>query len=158
MILSPRARLMVAAALFLGWIGYLFFLMINSRDPVILSRPQFQVANLHVVAVLTGGDFPDGTITIKEVLEAPEVADEKLQGQKVSVKDLEEKVEENKQDRAITGWRGPGEYLLPLLKLKDGLRLAPIPLSPGYRPFQAAERLRIYPATPQAMRQREQIR
>ena len=40
----PKARIVVAALLVIGWLGYLFVLVAMTRDPVILSRPRSDVA------------------------------------------------------------------------------------------------------------------
>ena len=43
--------LAVAAGLFAAWIGYLFYLALTAgHPPVVLSRPQFLVADLWVIA------------------------------------------------------------------------------------------------------------
>src|SRR5437667_151918 len=44
----PKARLVVAACLFLGWLGFLFYLVVNART-VVLSKPQFLIAQAFVV-------------------------------------------------------------------------------------------------------------
>ena len=57
-------RLAVTAALFLGWVGYLAYLALFTRNPVVLSRPQFLVSELDVIAIRQDDD----TFVIQEVL------------------------------------------------------------------------------------------
>ena len=47
-------RLAVAAVLFVGWIGYLGFLVRTTRHPIVLSRPQFLVSQKDVIATYKG--------------------------------------------------------------------------------------------------------
>ena len=49
-----RLRLTLAVCLFLAWIGYLAFLVVRTRDPVILARPQFLETDVVIVAALNG--------------------------------------------------------------------------------------------------------
>ena len=61
-----RVRLTLAAILFAGWIGWLAYLVFQSRNPVILSRPQFLVADLWVIAeVSQKGHSPDENVTVQ---------------------------------------------------------------------------------------------
>src|SRR5437899_5806627 len=110
-----KLRLAVAAVLFLGWIGYLAYLVAVSRHPVILSRPPFLVSNLYVVAKLTGDadKHPDKTIRIQEIIWAADEKDEPAKDADITVKLLD-------QVDAKQGWEGPDSYILPLMKLKDG--------------------------------------
>ena len=62
----PKARLIVSGCLFVGWLGFLAWLVAQTRDPVILSRTQFLAANLYVIADVQscqGWPCPDATIT-----------------------------------------------------------------------------------------------
>jgi hypothetical protein len=62
-----RTRLAVAAGLFAAWIGWLAFLAATTTHPVVLSRPQFLVSNLYVIADLKGGpDHPEAAVTVRE--------------------------------------------------------------------------------------------
>lgn len=145
--MSPKARLAAAVVLFVGWIGYLAYLVARTRDPVILSRPQFFAAPLHVVASLTGdADHPEPRVTVKEVLYGPPDEKGKLSGRGIAVESLQ-------AVGAEQGWAGPGEYLLPLEREKGGYRLVPIPPTPTFM----RERLRIYRATADARAQLEAI-
>jgi hypothetical protein len=149
--MSAKGRLILAATLFLGWIGYLAYLVIRTRDPIILSRPQFYAAKVHVIASLTGdAEHPDARVTVKEVLYAADGDKEKLAGKEVTVEALA-------VVSADQGWDGPGDYLLPLEPRKDRYQLVPIPVSPTYAPPRPVERLRIYRATADTRAQWRQI-
>jgi hypothetical protein len=129
----PRARLTVAALLFLGWIGFLAYLVATTRDPVILSRPQFLVAPLHIVAqVEEAGGRPAATVLVKEVAYARGEGDAKLAGTQLVVEDLPE-------CGPAQGWKGPGDYILALSLGKAGDKVVhqvtTIPISPGYEPI-----------------------
>lgn len=110
----PRARLAVSAALFLGWLGFLAYLVFNTSD-IVLSRPQFLLAQ--VVAV---GEIPAGStqVRITDVLWAAHDSDRKLVDQTLDLPEVADAVHA----------RGPGVYLLPLQKLADGrFEIAPLP-------------------------------
>jgi hypothetical protein len=132
----PKARLVVAAALFLGWIGFLAYLVAITRDPVILSRPQILVSNVCVLADIEEQDGrPKSEVTVTEVLWADD-GDKSLEKQKLVLPDLAE------LDRP-QGWAGKGSYLLPLTRRtfekQSKFELAPIPPMPGFRPTVSAE-------------------
>ncbi len=57
--MTPRVRLVLASTFFLAWIGYLAYLVAITRNPVILSRPQFLVADAYVVAQLEPAYAPE---------------------------------------------------------------------------------------------------
>jgi hypothetical protein len=114
--------LALAAAGFLGWIGYLAFLVLTVRHPVVLSRPQLLGADLDVVARL---DDLGGKATVVDVpwSRPGQAAPEK--GKSIRVTNLE---------RCRPDWTGPGEYLLPLKRAVDDFEVAPTAPSPGYPP------------------------
>jgi hypothetical protein len=151
-----RLRLAFAAALFVGWLSWLVYLAATGTDDVVLSRPQFLVANVHVVAEVKGGQDPDPEVVVRKVSWAtgPKLAE----GKTITVENLKECVNQ--------GWAGPGEYILPLLTSTVGkgvtYQVAPTPRTPGYpygknalpnRPGPP----RIYPVTPSRLRQLKQI-
>src|SRR5581483_9291630 len=140
-----------ASVLFLAWIGWLLYLVLNTRHPIILSRPQFLVANLYVVAQVNGSaQEADGKASVLRVPWALTAADEKLKGTEITIRYLDE--------AGLPGWEGAGEYILPLVRDKDGgFRLALTPTSPGYSPGNPLDRLRIYSVTPQALAQLDEI-
>jgi hypothetical protein len=153
--MSAKTRLIVAAGLFIAWIGWLTYLVVRTRNPVILSHPQFLVADVIVVAQLTGDDKPDRQIKVIEVLwsndKSKPAKDDELDV--IFLEDCTSKYH---------GWEGRGEYLVPLKKKGDVYTLQEIPPSPGYPPGEAAlkeksPRLRIYRATDDARRQADDL-
>ena len=141
---AAKIRLAVAAGLFLAWLCWLGYLVIQTRHPVILSRPQFIVADLWVVGHLKGtSEKPEATFAIQKVLWARDKEDEKLKGD-VFVWDLPFADKSQGGDKSH-GWAGPRDYLLPLRKYREGknpaYEMTPIPSSPGYRPGTVTIRL-----------------
>ncbi len=140
---SAKIRLALAAVLFAAWIGWLVYLVVTARGvsfspPVVLSRPQFLVSQLDVIAEVERADGNPSEVTIREVSWPKE--EKKLAGEKIRVTNLSK----------CDGWNGPGEYILPLIKSgKDGYEVTPQPLLPG----AGAGRPRIYPSTPQTRQQ-----
>jgi hypothetical protein len=139
----PKARLVVSAALFVGWLGFLLYLVIDSPS-VILSRPQFLQAQLIVVAEVGGGQ-PE-PIVVKEVLWSNDpVGDAKLVNQHVRIPGIAEW-------RRKDGYEGSGQYLLPLIRTAPGsYQVAALP-----NMAQAPE-IRVYPWTPRLREQVEAI-
>jgi len=117
-----------------------------STRPVILSRPQFLVSNLDVIAqVEQGKDGPAREVTIKEV-HWPAGQNDNLKGKKITVVNLEQ----------CRGWEGPGHYILPLRKTdKDAYVVVTPAMSPGFEPIKPKPR--IYPETPETLRQLNSI-
>jgi len=149
--MSAKTRLIVAAALFIAWIGWLTYLVVRTRNPVIISHPQFLVADVIVVAQLTGDDKPDRQIKVVEVLWSADKS-KPAKDDEIDVIFLEDCTTKHH------GWEGRGEYLVPLRKKGDIYTLQEIPSSPGYPPTEAmlrekSPRLRIYRATEDARRQ-----
>ena len=138
-----RWRLIVAASLFAGWIGYLAYLAATTRHPVVLSRPQFLISNLDVIAEV---EIADGAphLTVTKVHWPPQDAAE-FEGKAITLTtDL----------RDCPGWQGPGTYILPLMRdAKGSYQVAPIPPSPGYEDHKRP----IYPATSEAQQQLDAI-
>ncbi len=157
---TAAVRLAVAAALFLGWIGYLGYLAATTRNPVVLSRPQFLVSQQDVIATCKGG----ANFVIDEVL-YPKDGAESEKGKTVVVHNLKECQTYSPQN----GWRAipPSEgerCLLPLQtaaapEQPEAMDVVPIPPSPGYPPSSAAAGPpRIYPDTPEVRRQYQTIK
>jgi hypothetical protein len=128
--------LAVAAGLFALWIGYLAFLALTQRRPVVLSRPQFLVANLWVIAEV---DDPAGPVKVTEVV-YPAAKAEALKGTTIEVKNLA---------KCEKDWTGKGTYILPLTAEGQLYHVTAIPRSPGY----GSGPPRIYPDTPPAREQ-----
>src|SRR5690349_5234573 len=77
--------LAVAVGLFVVWIGYLAFLALTTSHPVVLSRPQFLVADLWVIGEVDDFDRPE--VKVVEVVYArPELkGQEPAQGTAIEV-------------------------------------------------------------------------
>ncbi len=152
-LVTRQKRLAIlAAGLFLAWIGWLAYLAITAARPVVLSRPQFLVSDLDVIAQVeetkTG---PNQKATVKEVYwplrDRPISVD-----QTILVTNLE----------ACTGWQGPGRYILALHHGTEGNEVVAPGKSPGFPPAspefgQTVARPRIYPVTDETIRQLEAI-
>ncbi|GEM_PF-5191343 len=135
----PKARLFVSASLFALWILFLLYLVMVTRDPVILSRPQILVSNLCVLAKIDergGQAAPE--VLISKVLWSADDEDKALEGQPLTLNDLVD-------IDASQGWWGAEEYLLPLTKRRDGkdvvYELTAIPSMPGFQPKTVAVEL-----------------
>src|SRR5262245_11994002 len=125
----PKARLIVSGCLFVGWLGFLAWLVAQTRDPVILSRTQFLAANLYVVAdVQSCQGWPCPDVTITEVVWSARDAGQ-LVNKQVAISGLPDCGRKN-------GWAGAGKYILALTHLrlgdKDTFQVTPLPATPGY--------------------------
>ena len=147
---AARLRLIIAALLFGGWIGWLAYLAATTTKPIVLSRPQFLFSTLDVVAQVDEQDHqPVDKVTVK-VVHWPPQAEAVLKGKTITVTNLDQ----------CDGWEGPGEYILPLEKQGDHFAVVKVPDSPGF-PNHSLKmnpgRYRIYRRTPETMRQLESI-
>jgi hypothetical protein len=153
---SVTLRFWLLAALFAAWIGFLLYLALSTRNPVILSRPQVLASSLDIVGRV---DDPDSAlVTVVKVLWPP---DQKgIEGQKITVTNLPAcKKEGAEPDGRTTNerWTGPDEYILPLARDgQGGYQVATPKRSPGFDP--ARFKPHIYPATKEARDQLEEIR
>jgi hypothetical protein len=147
-----RLRLLLAAVLFAAWICLLVYLVVSMKSslppgttrPVVLSRPQFLVSSLDVIAQVDEIDADPAEVTVREVVWPKEQED--LIGKKIKVSRLPE---------CRDDWIGRGEYILPLARFgENGYQVVPLPRSPGF----PSGRPRIYPSTPQTRRQLPEIR
>jgi hypothetical protein len=140
----PRTRLLVAGLLFLGWLGYLGYLVVQTRTLVVVSRPQVLISPLVVVAeVADDGGRPARTVTVTRVLYP---GDRNLAGAAIRVEDLPD---------VTLGYEGPGEYVLPLRNLTDGDNLlTPLPRVPGFEP---AGQTRIYAVSDDVLAQVREV-
>lgn len=125
---ASKLRLGVAMVLFLAWLGWLLYLAIGTRDTVVLSRPQFLVSPLWVLArVDEKHGRPAAEVIVRDVVWSARNQD--LAGKKIVVGDLP-------SFHAAVGWSGPGDYILPLSAAQAGktvaYRVTPLPLSPGF--------------------------
>lgn len=102
----PRLRLAVAAFLFLGWIGYLVFLVVRTREPVILSRPQLLHSDLVVLAEIKEiNGKPQAEVTVRDTLWSGQPSRNPKAQETLWLPELADCGKDE-------GWRGPGEYLL----------------------------------------------
>jgi len=144
---NPQARrLILAAGLFVAWIGFLALLAATATQPVVLSRPQFLVSEFDVIAqVEQGKDGPDPEVSVREI-RWPAKGTEDLVGKKTTILNLKQ----------CDGWQGPGSYIIPLRKAdKDTFVVVSPPMSPGFEPMKV--RPRIYRETPETLRQLNSI-
>jgi hypothetical protein len=141
---AARWRFVLTLILFLAWLGWLAYLAATTTHPTVLSRPQFMISTLDVIARLEGdNNRPENTVTIVEVHWPP--------GEKDALRDKSITVTNFAR---CEGWEGPGEYILPLVRDGSAYQVARTPASPGYlRPHD----FRIYRRTPQTMKQLELI-
>lgn len=112
-----RLFLILSASLFLVWLSWLTYQAMTESDPVVVSRPQIEVAEIIAVADLDTPANQHVQVTVKQVLKG------KLPNQGNAPFTIQW------PDR-ICGWQGPGTYLLALKK--DGKELEAIPDSPGF--------------------------
>lgn len=125
----PRARLTVAALLFAGWLGYLLLLVVLTRHTIVLSRPQFLVADLWVLAEVTGDEGkPNPKVKVLDLFWFKSPAMLKLKDQTIAIGNL--------PDAGPQGYVGPGKYILPVKKIEMAnipmYIVPPVPVSPGY--------------------------
>jgi hypothetical protein len=157
-----KVRLVVASVLFVAWLCWLGYLSVVTANQTVLSRPQLLTADAHVIAELHAGDdeSPSNKVTIKKVLWASKRAKDLAEGSEIKIVDLD-------FFKAEQGWKGSGEYILPLSKVNKGFIVTPTPSSPGYAPEAALNlqpddvhrqtkvylaRSRIYPADERTLR------
>jgi hypothetical protein len=135
-------RLVLAAGLFVAWMGYLAYLVYALPRPpkgnnlsIVLSRPQFLVSEVDIEGNV---NLKEGTVKVTEVL-YPTKATEPKKGDEIKVVNLDE-VKPPLKDQANLG-----PCLLPLWTSDNGktYRVVHVPSSPGY-PYGDA---RIYPVT-----------
>ena len=110
--MSPRWRLMLAAAAFLGWMGYLGYAAVTKSRAPIVSHIQSAAAKTAVVAEISG---PGAEVAVVESLwgAAPQGT--------IAVVNLE----------SARGYSEPGKYLLLLDNLHEPWALVGPQHSPG---------------------------
>ncbi|HTU93110.1 MAG TPA: hypothetical protein VMF69_23720 [Gemmataceae bacterium] len=169
-------RLILATALFLGWLSYLGYLVIcRPHTPsgllgafegrtLTLSRPQFLVSRLDVVAEISGDKGEK--VVVKEVLfplsNSPVKAGEEIHVENIDrCQSLSDPLAKNATPPP--DYSGPGLYLLPLQALGDNdpqrFQVVPTPPSPGFPPSAgtSAGPPRLYPATPEMLAEYREI-
>jgi hypothetical protein len=173
-------RVILTAALFVGWLGYLGYLVVCrpytpeglrgafEGRPLALSRPQFLVSMLDVKARVENID--GDKVVVEEVLFPSENPPVKA-GETIRVENIDKcrplPAPLEKDQEPPADWTGPGQYLLPLqIVERNGQRhfeVVPTPPSPGYPPRTlplhngSVGPPRIYPATPQMLAEYKEI-
>ena len=155
-------RLAACVVLFAAWMGYLFYLVLErplsaAGTPIVLSRPQFLVSTLDVIARLEGSPS-DVSVTVEEVVYP--AGNEKagaLAGRRIEVTNVGD-CRPAGRPGAAPDYSGPGLYILPLQPSGSGdkagsYRVTPTPPSPGF----VAGTPRIYPATRDARAQLAEV-
>jgi hypothetical protein len=159
-------RLIITVVLFLGWLGYLTYLVIcrpHTPDgllgafegrPLTLSRPQFLVSTLDVVAEVSG--VKGEKVIIKDVL-YPKSNPPVRPGEEIYVENIDRCRPLSdplaKEVNPPPDYAGPGLYLLALqapdLNEPRRFEVVPTPPSPGFPTPQGVNvgPPRIYPAT-----------
>ena len=117
----PRARVLVSLCLFVAWLGFLFYLVLERRT-IVVSQPQFLISQAIVVVEVRDG-APDAQISVKDVLWSADAKDRQLK--EITLADLGH----------AQGYQGAGVYVVPLRKREGRFSITPLPTS----------RLRIYP-------------
>jgi hypothetical protein len=142
------ALLILTGALFLAWIGYMAYQAFTLPRPnIVLSRPQFLVADLWVIAHIENTDDP--TITVKECVYAAEGEEKPADGSKLTVANLADckKLIRTSKNEIETRdeFTGPGDYIVPLSRRSDGYVVTPMPHVTGLTQYGP----HIYPLTPE---------
>lgn len=139
---AQRLAFLVMLLLFLAWLGWLGFLGFTTQTPVVLSRPQFLVSAVDVVAVID--QFAEGSqqVKVKQVLWSGSEPPNDLAGKTITITNLDQ----------THGGREAGEYLLPLIPDggQNSWQVVPVPRNPGSGKVDVAI---IYPATQQVVAQ-----
>ncbi len=171
------ARLILTAALFLAWLGYLAYLVVCRPHtpgdlrgafegrPLTLARPQFLVSTLDVIAEVSGDKGEK--VVVKEVLFPKENALVK-KGDTIHVEGIDRcrPVSDTlaKEINPPPDYTGPGDYLLPLQIVDPNdphrFEVVPTPPSPGF-PLSPGVNVglpRIYPASKEMLAEYGEIR
>jgi hypothetical protein len=136
--MSPRIRLLLAAALFLGWIAYLGFAALTKSRAPLLSRVQAASADAAVVA-RWDGHGTRATVT-RHLWGIP------LEGE-IDVQNLPK----------ARGFTTPGEYLLYVVSRHGTWEVVGPQRSPGMEPIGSGSPL-IYPWTEDVQKQEGRLR
>jgi hypothetical protein len=139
-----KVWLLVTAALFVAWMTYLIVLAATHRHSVVLSRPQFLVSQLDVIAHFDSADeLQSNQITVKDVrYPTPALEKEELKKDPLPIVNL---------SSCSDSWDGPGDYILPLERDRHGIyHIVSVPLPNGQEP-------RIYRVTRETDAQLKQM-
>ncbi len=136
--MSPRIRLLLAAALFLGWVSYLGFAAVTKSRAPLLSRVQAAAADAAIV-VRWEGLGTRATVT-RHLWGMP------LEGE-IDVQNLPK----------ARGFTAPGEYLLYVVSRHGTWEVVGPQRSPGMEPLGTGPPL-IYPWTEDVQKQEQYLR
>jgi hypothetical protein len=144
-----RARLWIASVAFAVWVSWLGYqAWSRGRDYPVLSHSQFLVSTFDVIADVRATDEgrPQSVVTVREVRWPATATD--LVGKTITVPNI----------ASSFGYRGPGEYILPLVRGEgaDEYRVAGLPRSPGFDTFASPPHF-IYPVMAITRQQLEAI-
>jgi hypothetical protein len=149
-----KARFVLALVLFLAWLGYLGYLVAERpRGAAVLSRPQFLVSELDVVADVKAGS---DVVRVVKVLSADAEAANKLEGTEITVTNLGQCGPPADLKGEHPDLKGDGEYLLALHEVnpeKKEYAVVPTPPSPGFPRGTP----RVYPYTKEVAAQYKQV-
>ncbi len=124
---SARIRFQFALVLYLGWLGYLAWQVAITRIPggptPVLSRSQWAGSDAEVLGKITGPNELD----ILDILYAPK--DLKLAKGKWIIGGLD--IAQMAPPKTVP--TGEETWLVPLQKIANGFRVAPLPSGPGFR-------------------------
>lgn len=144
-----RARLILAACLFVGWLAWLGWAVAHKGSVAIVSRSQLTAAtHLLVAEVAIEAGLPQKTVTVQQVLRAPE--GEAPAGTLEIERLTSALVYSPEQESMVTPTAGV--YLIPVVKDAGGYRVAGYPPLPGGDPIEP-DRPRIYPWSPDVQAQ-----
>jgi hypothetical protein len=147
-------RFLFTVVLFLGWLSYLAVQVWSVPNPIVLlSRPQFLVSQLDVVARISGS-----SVTIEQKLfpKGDDSESDPKVGAEIKVANLSDCRPPGTRDReSPPDWKGDGLYILALQPSRDGksYTVVPTPPSPGFL-FGTP---RIYPADGETLAQYRSI-
>jgi hypothetical protein len=154
----PRSRLLLigTALAFAAWISYLFLLTRQVERPsIVLSRPQFLVAETVVIAHVESKKDP---VTVLQVIAA---GGTRIQpGDMVQLANLRDSLHTWMTEDKTAEWDLPNDFIVPLRDVEksaqDGVQwtaqIVPLPTSPGL-----PHGTRIYPKTSSTMEQVQAI-
>lgn len=152
---AVKGRFVLCLVVFLAWLGYLGYLVAEraQEGAVILSRPQFLVSDLDVIATARSGS---DTVTISEVLYPDTAAARQLTSQSIHVSNLDQCRLPGDRTKTVPDLQAEGPYLLALQNPgpdEKDYRVAVTPPSPGFPRGTP----RAYPATRGVVAQYRQI-
>jgi hypothetical protein len=128
---GAKVRLVVAAVLFLAWLGWLGYGVAQKGKAPVVSRAQLAAASALVVAEVSVGE--DGLPTPRAKVVRVVRGEGPPAGSEVEVWNLPAALPPGSD-----GFPGAGEYLLPLVWDGKTGRVAGLPRSPGYEPTAPA--------------------